>query len=339
MGEGTPRFSIIIPVYNVKEYLADCLDSLLAQTFQNFEVIVIDDVSTDGSKDLALSYAARYPNKISVLQHTVNTRQGGARNTGIQAALGEYLMFVDSDDYLVPEALELLSNAIQREKADIVEFCYFSVDEKGNYLRRSSFGNRISRLGIHKPLLISAMGPWNKAYHASLFRDTGIRFPEKYYYEDYWTVPKVLMAAKRVAYIEDALYCYRQRSSSTIHDANPDRNRDILPGTDALIRYFQENGASEEEFTVLESLATEHVLFHATLRVNSIDSHSKIQQELKDYMQTHFPNYLQNPYLYRFSNREQRLLRLIAKEQYTLVNLLWYQRNRLSGWIKQIMKQ
>ena len=185
MGEATTRFSIIIPVYNVKEYLAECLDSLLAQTFQNFEIIVVDDVSTDGSKDLALSYAARYPDKITVLEHTVNTRQGGARNTGIEAAVGEYLLFVDSDDYLVPNALEILSAAIQREKADIVEFCFTCVDEQGNYLRRSGFRDRIARLGVHKPLLISAMGPWNKVYHASLFRDTEIRFPKKYYYEDY----------------------------------------------------------------------------------------------------------------------------------------------------------
>lgn len=339
MGEGTTRFSIIIPVYNVKEYLAECLDSLLAQTFRNFEVIIVDDVSTDGSKDLALSYAARYPEKITVLEHTVNTRQGGARNTGIEAATGEYLLFVDSDDYLVPKALELLAATIKRENADIVECCFSCVDEKGNYLRRSSFRDRIARLGVHKPLLISVMGPCNKAYRTSLFRNTGIRFPEKYYYEDYWTVPKVLMAAKKVVYIEDPLYCYRQRTSSTIHDTNADRNRDIMLGTDELLRYFHEQSASKEDLKVLESLATEHVLFHTTLRVNSIDPHSKIQRELKDYMQAHFPNYLQNPYLYRFSSREKRLLKLISGEQYFLLNLLWYQRNRLSGWIKQLIRR
>ena len=125
----TPLFSIIIPVYNVESYLAQCLDSLLAQTLDDFEAIVVDDVSTDGSKALALSYAERFPGKFRVIAHEVNTRQGGARNTGIDAAKGQYILFLDSDDYLKPETLQTVADAMERENANIVEFCHDQVDD------------------------------------------------------------------------------------------------------------------------------------------------------------------------------------------------------------------
>jgi glycosyltransferase involved in cell wall biosynthesis len=332
-----PFFSIIVPVYNVEKYLGACLDSFLSQTFTDFEVIVVDDVSTDGSRNIARTYQRQYPDKIQLIEHTFNTRQGGARNTGIAAATGDYLMFIDSDDYLKTDALEIFANTIARENADIVECCFSYVDEQGHFLRRSSFRDRIARLGEHIPLLISEMGPCNKVYRAELFRDTGIRFPEKYYYEDYWTVPKVLMAAKRVVYIEDPVYCYLQRSTSTMHDTNIDRNNDIMLGTDSLLQFFSEGNFPEETKTQLESLAIEHVLFHGTLRVNGIDTHSDMQKKLKAYMQSRFPNYRDNPYLRIFPRRQQRLLRYIEKEKYGTVYLLWHCRNRISGEVKKVL--
>lgn len=337
MTDKQPLFSIIIPVYNVREYLSACLDSLLNQSYPHIQIIIVDDVSTDGSVDIAQSYAQRYPEKVMLIRHTVNTRQGGARNTGIAAATGDYLMFVDSDDYLKPDALEIFANTIARENADIVECCFSYVDEQGHYLRRSSFQDRIARLGAHIPLLISEMGPCNKVYRAELFRDTGIRFPEKYYYEDYWIVPKVLMAAKHVVYIEDPVYCYLQRSSSTMHDTNIERNKDIMLGTDSLLQFFAEGGFPEETKAQLESLAVEHVLFHGTLRVNAIDYTSSMQKEIRDYMLSRFPDYKNNPYNYRFSPREKQILKLIGAGHSLAVNLLWYQRNRLSGAVKSLI--
>lgn len=337
MHQKKPFFSIIVPVYNVEKYLGACLDSFLSQTFTDFEVIVVDDVSTDGSRNIARTYQRQYPDKIQLIEHTVNTRQGGARNTGIAAATGDYLMFIDSDDYLKPDALEIYANTIARENADIVECCFSYVDEQGHYLRRSSFRDRIARLGEHIPLLISEMGPCNKVYRAELFRDTGIRFPEKYYYEDYWTVPKVLMAAKRVVYIEDPVYCYLQRSTSTMHDTNIDRNNDIMLGTDSLLQFFSEGNFPEETKTQLESLAIEHVLFHGTLRVNTIDYTSSMQKKIREYMLSRFPDYKNNPYNCRFSSREKRILKLIGAGHSLAVNLLWYQRNRLSGAVKSLI--
>ncbi len=337
MTAATKQLSVIIPVYNVKEYLSPCLDSLLSQSYQDFEILVVDDVSTDGSKALALSYAARFPDKIRVLEHTVNTRQGGARNTGIDAAGGKYILFLDSDDFLKPDALATLIEVIEQEQADIVEFCQDWVDENGNFLRRQYWPERaLTPEGASQSITISGMGPCNKLYRRELFADGQIRFPEKRFYEDYWTVPKLLLRANRVVYLNRPFYCYRQRIGSTTHDTNPERNRDMLLGTDELLKYFQENNVSSKRLTELEYLAIEHVLVNATLRVNSIDPKHSLQREIRQYMDDRFPNWRENPYLSYLPAKKRMLLSLIEREKYTMLYLRYHCRNQVTGTVKRI---
>ena len=334
------KFSVIIPVHNVEKYLSACLDSVLNQKYPHFEVIVIDDVSTDSSRQIAEDYAARFPEKLNLIVHQVNTRQGGARNTGIDAATGDYLVFLDSDDYLKPNALETLEGEIAASNADIVEFCYDFVDEQCAFLRRFSFRQRIEQAGTDgKPLLISTMCPWNKAYRATLFDDPQMRFVEKYYYEDYCLIPRLVLAANRVHYIEDSLIGYRQRPFSTIHDTNIDRNKDILVCTDSLLHHFREKNLSAQLMEQFEFVAIEHILLHATLRVNSIDRRSSVQQQLLRYMQEHFPNFPHNPYRSILTRRQQKLLSCIEKAQYMRLNLMWEQRNRFTGFLKRLKQK
>ena len=336
----TPTFSIIIPVYNVERYLAQCLDSLLAQTLHDFEAIIVDDVSTDNSKAIALSYAQRFPNQFRVLSHTVNTRQGGARNTGIDAATGRYLMFLDSDDYIKPETLQILANTMEQEQADIIEFCHDQVDEHGNFLRRDHWPQWLNApCSYTKPLLVSGMGPCNKVYSRELFKDEIIRFPVGHFYEDYWTIPKLLMRAKKIVYINDPLYCYRQHTASTTHAAQVERNRAVLSGTDNLLAFFHQEQIPSERMAELEYLAIEHLLVNAILRINSIDWRNPLQHEILMYMEEHFPHWRNNPYLDRLNARKRRLMKLIAKEQYLPVYILWCQRNKLSGRIKSILRK
>lgn len=338
MTADTKQLSIIIPVYNVKEYLAPCLDSLLNQSFQDFEILTVDDVSTDGSKEIARSYAQRYPDKVRALEHSVNTRQGGARNTGINAATGKYILFLDSDDYLKPDAFDVLIDVMEREQADIVEFCQEWVDEDGQFLRRQYWPERaLTPEGAKQSITISGMGPCNKLCRRELFADGQIRFPEKFFYEDYWTVPKLLLRAKKVIYLNQSLYCYRQRTSSTTHDTNPERNRDVLLGTDELLRYFRENDVSPERLAELEYLAVEHVLINATLRVNSIDRKHALQREIKQYMDDRFPHWRKNSYLSYLPTKKQRLLKLIDQEKYGMLYLRYHCRNNVTGSIKHIL--
>ena len=322
-----PRFSVIIPVYNVKDYLSQCIYSVLDQTFQDMQIVIIDDVSNDGSLAIAREFAGKHP-CIRLCEHTVNKGLGGARNTGIDAATGEFLLFLDSDDYLHPQTLEKLDAVISARKADIVEYCFQLVDEQGHDLSRT-----------HCPEtdvpLTRSVSACNKAIRAQLLQ--GIRFPEKQYYEDYCTIPKVLMAAQCVASLDEALYCYRQRTGSIIHDTNAEKNRDILKGTDALLTYHREKELSPQVMTGLEYLAVYHILYHAILRVNGIDRHSPLQRELKDYVQTHFPNHRQNPFRSLLSPKERRLLALIEEEKWDALHLRYHVRNRITGAIKRLL--
>lgn len=338
MEEKKKRFSVIIPVHNVEDYLEKCLDSVLNQSFHDFEVIVIDDVSTDSSRDIARRYAEKYSSVIKLIEHKVNTRQGGARNTGIEAANAQYLMFMDSDDFLKPNALERIDAVLRETDADIVEFGFDNVREDGSLIykeqnvRKKMFEDRAI-----PAILASIVAPWNKAYRAEIFNDKQIRYPNHHYYEDYWTTPKIFMEPRKIQYIDDSLYCYRHRATSTMHDVNIDKVNDIMLGTDELVRYYRENGCDQALWPALEFMAVDHILYSTIVRVNGIDWRSDMQSKLRDYIMTNFPDYKNNPYLFLFDKKTAWLIDLIERKKFGQLYLRYHCRNRLTGMIKRMI--
>ena len=113
------RFSIIIPVYNVEKYIEKCMASVMGQSFTDYEVIVVDDESPDNSMAVVERYAEEYPGKIRMIRQK-NTRQGGARNHGVRYAKGDYLLFVDSDDYVHPDMLKTVDERLKQQPCDIL---------------------------------------------------------------------------------------------------------------------------------------------------------------------------------------------------------------------------
>lgn len=328
-----PRFSIIVPIYNVEQYLAECLDSLLCQSFTDFEAILIDDVSRDSSAEIAQDYANKHPQHLVFIQHEKNKGLGGARNTGIQAAKGTFLLFLDSDDYLCPDALEKLDGVLTRTDAQLAEFCFRRVDEHGRYLNRDYCVEDSSLPALVK----HSVSACNKVFRRELFTQSNVRFPENCYYEDYCTVPKLLLCAKNTALLNEDLYCYRQRIGSIVHDTNVQKNRDILVGTDSLLAFAAQQDFRSDEKQQLEYLAVVHILYYATLRVNSIAPGEPLQKELKDYVAKHFPDYENNPYRKLLTARQKALLKRIEKQQYGLLYLQYYCRNRITGWVRRMV--
>lgn len=214
--ENAPLISVIVPIYNAERYIKRCLDSIQAQTFQNFEVIMINDGSQDSSADIAEDYTADPRFK---LFHQDNRGVGYARNRGIEVARGEYLAFVDSDDAVVPEHLEKLYAAAAENDADIVCCSYFCCDDEGGRLRSSKItkrrgvyssekliGNIIRDISIRRYL-------WSKLWRRSLFISKGITFP-CITFEDSCIIPILFYNAKRIATITDRTYIYTCRNSS-----------------------------------------------------------------------------------------------------------------------------
>jgi len=325
----TPKFSVIVPIYNVQAYLAECLDSVLAQSFTDFEIVAVDDVSKDQSLAIAREYAQKHP-QVRLVEHEVNKGLGGARNTGIEQAKGEYLIFLDSDDYLREDSLELIHQRITQKNADVVEYCFFWVDELGRSLNRRTYSEETVPSN-----LLRTVSACNKAFRAELFE--GVRFPEKRYYEDFCTIPKLLAVADTVAALNEPLYMYRQRTTSITHDTNAGKNLDIIWGADQLLSFFRERELPQQTVTGLEYLVTYHVMYHAVLRVNSIDHRSQLQNTLVSYVKEKFPEYRQNPYLERLAPKEKSLLALIEKEKWGSVYRRYHVRNRITGGIKRFL--
>lgn len=211
--------SIIIPVYNVKSYLSEALDSVLHQTYQKLEILVIDDGSTDGSGAICDEYQ-KIDNRIIVV-HQENKGLSSARNTGLNMMKGEAVAFLDSDDALQPTYVQTMLDVMNMENADIVICKYTSHDtdgimralgneqrlpliDKGSYDRKSAFYNLIDGKMNHIV--------WNKLYRSELWKN--VRFPDGRVYEDRTTTFQVLDLCEKMVVIDDPLYLYRVRVKS-----------------------------------------------------------------------------------------------------------------------------
>lgn len=211
-----PEISIIVPVYNVENYLEKCIDSILNQTFKNFELILVDDGSTDRSGEICDKYKS-LDNRISVI-HKVNGGLSDARNAGIEVAIGNYIGFVDSDDYIHPQMYEILYNNIIKYNADIAMCDYIKYESNDFYkYQKDNCGievyNNIDCLNlIFGEKEGHCITPCNKIYNRQLFND--LRFEVGRIYEDRLISHRILYASKKTIFIPNILYFYRQRKGS-----------------------------------------------------------------------------------------------------------------------------
>ncbi len=319
-----PTASIIVPVYNVRDYLETCVDSLLAQTCPDFELLLIDDGSTDGSSRLC-DLLTEKDSRIRVI-HQENRGLGGARNTGIDAAQGEWLLLVDSDDTLAPETLERTLAAARSTGADLAVFGLRSVDERGNTLRlvkEDLPAGQAFTLEQRPDLLLMAPSAANKLYHRDLFTRSEVRFPPRVWYEDVRTTPKLLTASRGVTAVDYPGYNYLQRKGSIMLSPNVARNREILDAFDDLLLWFADHALGVPYHRELEYLCLYHAFLTSSVRVLRQDKNSPLPGEFAAYLREHFPGYKNNPYLSRLSRNERVLLTLLEKRQYAAIRLIF----------------
>jgi glycosyltransferase involved in cell wall biosynthesis len=207
-----PVLSIIVPVYNSEKSLVKCLDSILAQTFKNFECIVVDDGSSDRSPVICDEYADK-DTRIIVI-HKKNEGVSTARNDGIRAACGKYIAFVDSDDYIMPEMYSLLTEKIEHEKGDTV-CCGYTLKKK-EYLPPSGFRHTSIAQTVFQLERAELFGlVWNKLYILKIIKESHILFPDGYYFgEDMFFNLQYFSAITSVCCIDKALYVYCENSAS-----------------------------------------------------------------------------------------------------------------------------
>lgn len=208
--------SVIVPVYNVADYLEQCLDSILNQTYKEFEVILVDD----GSSDTSYSICSEYVKKDSRIRLYRQENKGlsAARNAGLELCGGGYITFIDSDDFVSPEYLQGMIENLKQADADIA-ICEHYRLENGTFYFQKHDSNDIeiisSRDAFKRIHQVNYAVAWGKLYKSSLFRY--VRFPVGRVYEDSFTLPKLYMFCEKIVVLPDELYCYRQRSTSIIN--------------------------------------------------------------------------------------------------------------------------
>lgn len=232
--------SILVPVYNVEKNLEGCLDSILAQTYTDYEIILVNDGSTDSSGAICEAYAAQYP-AIRVL-HQENGGVARARNTLLAAARGEYITFVDSDDALEPRCLEILLRDLQETGSDISICSWSEVSEDGvrmelNYDRKEdgfavwTADQAVSRLLYQQGIDTNL---WGKVYRREVLED--VVFPEGRTYEDLAVAYRIFLKAKRICYRPEALYLYTINTIGISQSKFTPRRMDLIDNMEDVYR-------------------------------------------------------------------------------------------------------
>ncbi len=309
------KLSIIVPVYNMaaEGKLEYCINSLINQTLKDeYEIIAVDDASTDNSLEILKDFESRYPEKIRIIAYPDNRHQGGAKNEGIKASAGEWIGFVDSDDWISPDYYEKLIGRGEETSADIVGCCYSLVYEHtmevGKVIRHdlSDVTGDFTK-DKRKIYLNNLSSMVTKVYKASLIKDNNLTFPEKIFYEDNAAGPVWAMYYKHFEYVDEPLYYYYQHNSSTVHTITEQRCMDRLEAAEIMLSEIKERGFLEEYRDEIENIFTT-VFFTNTvfsyMRMPRGKKYSVIKH-IKKRMLEEFPEFRLNKFYGRFMDEEQ----------------------------------
>jgi glycosyltransferase involved in cell wall biosynthesis len=240
------KVSIIVPVYNVENYLAKCLDSLINQTHQHIEILVVNDGSKDNSEQIIQDYAKKYPEKIKPF-----TKENGglsdARNFGIDRATGDYIGFVDSDDYVTPTMFAEMVNLAEKHQSKMVICNIQKVDQNGNVTQKlTQIPNMPEKIDLEKNFSVFADLSYfacNKLFKKELFKNK--RFKKGVHFEDIQLIPQLLLECEIIAQTQNFHYQYLERTDS-ITKTHTEKGLDILKAVEDVENYFKDSNYSHK---------------------------------------------------------------------------------------------
>ena len=306
--------SIIVPIYNVEKYLDECLQSIINQTFIDYEVILVNDGSTDQSLIIAEKYC-----KLDCRFKVYTKENGGlssARNYGLSYASKKYLTFLDSDDYLANNTYELMMEKIVEKDLDIVmsNIEYFFEDGRKGYILKGlndTFNDIKS-----KQALLSPMFAWNKIYRRSFFMNNDLRYPEGLWYEDIPVSSSLFSKTDKIDYVDIIGYYYRQRTSSIMGQRSK-KMKDIFIILEMMKNYYIKNNLFDKYYDEIEYLFVEHIMLYGQFRFLVSDNHEILYINSVKFMKEHFPRYKKNKYLKLLSAKNKIFINTLNK--YTIV--------------------
>lgn len=291
----SPLFSIIVPIYNSEKFLARCIDSIITQSETDFELILIDNKSTDGSKSIINSYVKSDPNKIFT-KTCGKSGAGAARNLGVLFAHGKYLLFVDSDDYLLKDALKNIKSAVELNEPD---FMMLTAKTEGSLKdsRVTTLPAIESKNGWQSRYIIYGSGAWQNCYLRD-FWNSHLAWPEGIIHEDMALTASAVLYTDRFASLKTPVYFHTKNPESVEQkSAFSPKIFDIFKALDLLFARFKNLKKFEQYAPELEYLCIWNLL-RASAGYFRKDRKSRRGFKLaRDYLKSHFPNWQKNPYL------------------------------------------
>ena len=287
------KLSVIVPVYNVEKYLEECVDSLLNQTLSDLEIFLVDDGSTDRSGAIADRFAKANPDRVHTL-HLENGGQGRARNAALPMAQGDYIGFVDSDDWIERDMYEKMLDRAEQTGADVV-VC--------DFLEHYADGREQTLPACFQDHPLSAAGSsCNKIFRRSLVGD--LRFPEGLWYEDFYFSAVMLLRSKRTEFIPEPLYVYRRGQESTMHNNNARKNLDMLKIMELIEREIGPDKREDFDFLVIN-----HVVLDSISRLARQDAPDKAEviRAFRRYAHEKIPHLTRCP-SFRAETRNRRII-------------------------------
>lgn len=326
------KLSIIVPVYNMAAdgKLNYCLDSLINQTIDEYEVIAVDDCSTDQSLDILRDYEKRFPGKIRVVHSEVNKHQGGAKNIGLRLAQGEWIGFIDSDDWIVPHMYERLLHKAAETGADLVGCDYSLTDAHSMAVGQIVHNNKPEQCGIldmdkRRSLILDGGSLVVKIFKRSMIVEHELWFPENIFYEDNALGNSYLILANHFEYIQEPFYFYYQHDTSTVHTISPKRCEDRMEAGRLMIAEARRHNYLEDFKRELEYSFT--LLFYINTLFTYMSgvkyTRRRFVKAMGEEMRRTFPDFQENPYYQaRTHEEEKKLIRMQQKS--TLRFMIYY---------------
>ncbi len=306
------KVSVIVPVYNVYDYLEKCLDSLVNQTLKDIEIIVVNDGSPDNSEQIIDIYKKKY--KCIKAYKKENGGLSDARNYGIKRAQGEYIAFIDSDDYVDTSMLEKMYQKAKKDNLDIVVCDVYNVYEPSKLVSIKS--NKHYSTDEVKNYLISQPMACNRLYNKKVFDK--LSFKKGIYYEDLELTPKIVNYTKRIGFVEEELYYYLQRSGSIMRQ-NEFNNKllDIFTVLDSNKKALYNKYPEEIEYMYIT-----HLLRTATLRFLEYNNTKEYLNKINTIFKKEFPNWKNNIYYKKSSFKLKLICNLAYKKHYGLLKII-----------------
>ena len=309
-----PKVSVIVPIYNVEKYLEKCINSLLSQTLEDIQIILVNDGSKDNSGNIAKEYEKNNKDRVIYVEKE-NGGLSDARNYGLKYATGDFIAFLDSDDYIEKNAYEEMYNKAIEENADYVE-CDF-IWEFPNKIRvdkQYPYKNKKEMLSFVRVVA------WNKLIKRQLITDNNLEFPKGLRYEDVEFTYKLIPFINKFAYVDKPFIHYVQREGSIANVQN-ERTAEIFTVLDNVIEFYKKNNIYEKYRDELEYNYARYLLCSSLKRMCKIKDKTireKLLTESWKRLNSNFPNWKKNVILKTVNTGKNKYMRTVNKSTYKI---------------------